>query len=48
MKNKTIKQLSENGVMYHKIFFGKPSYDLLIDDKSFFLKTIGQKELPKV
>ena len=45
IKNKTIKQLSENGVMYHKIFFGKPSYDLLIDDKSLFFKNDWSKKI---
>ena len=34
----TISQLKRWKVNYHKIFFGKPSYDLFIDDKSIFFK----------
>ena len=34
-KNMTIRQLETWNVKYHKIFFGKPSFDILIDDKSF-------------
>ena len=26
------------GVKYHKLIMGKPSYDLIIDDKSIFFK----------
>ncbi len=32
----TIAQMKKWGVKYHKIIFGKPSYDFLIDDKSIF------------
>ena len=32
----TLKQLSLWNVKYSKIFFGKPSFDLVIDDKSLF------------
>ena len=28
------------GVNYHKIFFSKPSYDYIIDDKSIYAKKI--------
>jgi len=38
IKKLTIFQLKEWGVRYHKIFFGKPSFDLFIDDKSLFFK----------
>ena len=31
----TIKQLKKWKISYHKLIMGKPSYDLLIDDKSF-------------
>lgn len=34
----TIKQLKSWGIKYNKIFFGKPSYDLFIDDKAIFFK----------
>ena len=29
----TTKQLKKWGVRYHKLIFGKPSFDVLIDDK---------------
>ena len=32
----TLKQLKRWGVKYHKIYFGKPSFDIFIDDKSLF------------
>lgn len=35
-KNLTIKSLKKWGVKYHYIFFGKPAYDLFVDDKSIF------------
>lgn len=34
----TLRQLKKWGVKYHKIYFGKPSFDLFIDDKSIFFK----------
>lgn len=34
----TIKQLKKWGVKYHKIFFGKPSYDIFVDDKAYGFK----------
>jgi hypothetical protein len=36
IKPLTLKQLKSWGVNYHKIYFGKPSFDLFIDDKSLF------------
>lgn len=33
--NFTKKQLFKWGVKYHSLFFGKPSFDLIVDDKSF-------------
>jgi hypothetical protein len=33
-KKLTLRQLKIWGVNYHKIFFGKPSFDIVIDDKS--------------
>ncbi len=38
-KKITIKQLKEWNVKYHKLFFGKPSYDFVIDDKSIFINS---------
>jgi hypothetical protein len=40
----TLKQLKKWGVKYHKVHFGKPSFDLFIDDKSLFFT----KEWPKI
>jgi hypothetical protein len=34
-KTFTINQLKNWGLKYHKIFFGKPNFDILFDDKSF-------------
>lgn len=34
----TKKQLKKWNVKYHEIIFGKPSYDLIIDDKALFFK----------
>lgn len=34
----TIKQLKKWGLRYHELIFGKPSYDIIIDDKSLFYK----------
>ena len=43
----TLKQLEKWGVQYHKIYFGKPSFDLFIDDKSLFFKKNWSKLLKK-
>ena len=43
----TLKQLKKWGVLYHKIYFGKPSFDLFIDDKSLFFKKNWSKLLKK-
>lgn len=37
-KKITIKQLDLWGVKYHQIRFGKPSYDIFVDDKSLDFK----------
>jgi hypothetical protein len=34
----TEKQLKKWGVKYHHLIFGKPSFDIIIDDKSLFYK----------
>lgn len=46
--NFTKKQLKSWGVKYHLLKFGKPSYDLFIDDKTLFFKKNWQKELIKI
>ena len=47
IKPLTLKQLKSWGVKYHKIYFGKPSFDLFIDDKSLFFKKNWSKLLKK-
>ena len=34
----TMKQLKKWDVKYHKLIFGKPSFDLFVDDKTLFFK----------
>lgn len=41
----TKKQLHKWGVRYDRLIFGKPSYDLFIDDKALFFKKNWQKFL---
>ena len=36
-KKLTEKQLKKWNLKYHKLIMGKPSFDILIDDKSIFL-----------
>jgi capsule biosynthesis phosphatase len=45
IKPLTLKQLNNWGVNYHKIYFGKPSFDLFIDDKSLFFTKKWPKSL---
>lgn len=45
IKPLTLKQLKKWGVKYHEIYFGKPSFDLFIDDKSIFFKKSWAKLL---
>ena len=47
IKPLTLKQLNSWGVRYHKIYFGKPSFDLFVDDKSLFFNKNWQKLLKK-
>ena len=47
IKPLTIKQLKKWDVKYHKIYFGKPSFDLFVDDKSLFFKKDWAKYLKK-
>ena len=34
----TKRQLNGWGVKFHKLKFGKPSYDVFVDDKNFLFK----------
>lgn len=43
----TKNQLKKWGVKYHKLIMGKPSYDLMVDDKSIFFKKDWNKLLHK-
>ena len=47
IKPLTLKQLKKWGVKYHKLYFGKPSFDLFIDDKSLFFQKTWPKFLKK-
>ena len=47
IKPLTLKQLKNWGVKYHQIYFGKPSFDLFVDDKSIFFKKNWSKLLEK-
>ena len=48
----TLKQLKKWEVKFHKLFFGKISYDLIIDDKALFFNNNWndylEKELEKL
>jgi|TARA_B100001059_G_scaffold208489_1_gene220787 histidinol phosphatase-like enzyme len=44
---KTLKQLNSWNLKFHKLIFGKASYDLFIDDKSIFFKKNWHKHIAK-
>ncbi len=44
---KTLKQLKSWGLNFHELRFGKPSYDLFIDDKNIFFKKNWHKYFKK-
>ena len=43
----TMKQLKKWKVKYHKLIFGKPSFDLFVDDKALFFKDNWYKFIDK-
>ena len=47
IKPLTLKQLKGWKVKYHEIYFGKPSFDLFIDDKSLFFDKNWSKSIIK-
>ncbi len=47
IKPLTLRQLKNWKVKYHRIYFGKPSFDLFIDDKSLFFTKDWPKLLKK-
>jgi len=44
----TLKQLKKCNLKFHKIYFGKPSSDLYIDDKNLNFKSNWVQELKKI
>lgn len=42
---KTFNQLKKWNLKFHKLIMGKPSFDLIVDDKSLFFKKNWQKFL---
>jgi len=48
IKKITIAQLKKWKLNYHKIFFGKPSADIYIDDKSIFFHDKWYKDINKI
>ena len=47
IKPLTLRQLKKWGVKYNKLIFGKPSFDLIIDDKSISFKSNWHDDLKK-
>ena len=45
IKKLTIEQLDKWKLKYDQVFFGKPSYDIMVDDKSLFFKKNWIKEM---
>ena len=43
----TLNQLKKWNLKYHKLIFGKPSFDLFVDDKAIFFKKDWYKYLNK-
>jgi len=44
----TKKQLSKWNIKYHKLIFGKPTYDFFIDDRAMGYKTKWINEIKKI
>ncbi len=44
----TKKQLIKWGLKFHKLYFGKPSYDIYVDDKNLGHKENWLKNLKKI
>ena len=43
----TLNQLNKWGLKFHKLVFGKPSYDVIVDDKSFHYKKNWMNDFKK-
>jgi len=46
--NLTMRQLKKWNVKYHKLIIGKPSYDLIIDDKAYGYNNKWTNKLLKI
>jgi|TARA_B100001057_G_C22401985_1_gene776311 histidinol phosphatase-like enzyme len=44
----TLKQLQDWNLKFHELKFGKPSYDIIVDDKSFDFKKNWHKKFKKI
>ena len=44
----TVRQLKKWNVKYHKLIFGKPSYDMIIDDKAYGYDNKWSNKLIKI
>ena len=44
----TSKQLKKWNVNYHRLIFGKPSFDFFVDDKALFFKENWQSHINKI
>tara|TARA_B100000035_G_scaffold303704_1_gene302540 strand:- start:59 stop:400 length:342 start_codon:yes stop_codon:yes gene_type:complete len=44
----TFKQLQNWNLKFHELKFGKPSYDIIVDDKSFGFKKNWHKKFKKI
>ena len=45
--SKTLKQLARWKIRFHKLYFGKPSYDLFVDDRNLYFKKSWTKDIEK-
>ena len=45
--NFTLNQLNQWKLKFHKLIFGKPTYDLFVDDKSYFFRKNWYKNFRK-
>ena len=44
----TFKQLKKWNIKFNKLIFGKPSYDLFIDDKSIYFNSKWHENIDKL
>jgi hypothetical protein len=46
--NLTVRQLKKWNIKYHKLIFGKPSYDMIVDDKALGYDNKWSNKLLKI